>query len=201
MDNVLDWEELLHRLRRADWVAMVSALIAVTSFLANWRVVSRQSKMQAADLQMAHDSDVIAWFHETVDVLADAQETLREAGKSSPVEEFDIKRSRSRTRISAMLDRGRLFFPNLDQGDGHGQEREAGYQGYRQPALDALYACYRVVSDWPTPLPDAIMTEEQKHEKKQRLKGLVDARRVLVSEVFKAIDPRRRGRLLEELTK
>lgn len=201
MDNVLDWEELLRRLGEADWVAVVSAIIAVASFAANWRVVSRQSRMQAENLRMAHDSDVIAWFHDAVDVLADAQEALREAGKSYQVEEFPVRQSRARTRISAMLDRGRLFFPNLDRGDGHGGDREAGYQGYRQPALDSLYACYRVVSDWPTPMPHVVMTDEQKQEKKDRLKQLVDARRVLVSEVFKAVDPRRRGKLLEELVK
>ena len=201
MENALDWQEMLNRLREADWIAIVSALIAVASFLANWRIVARQAKMQAADLRMAHDSDVIAWFHETVDVLADSQEVLREGGKSFPVDEFAVRQSRVRTRISAMLDRGRLFFPNLDTGDGHGKDREAGYQGHRQQALEELFNCYRCVSDWPQPIPHPIMTEEQIGEKKERLLVLVNARRAFVSEVFKAIDPRRRGQLLREFEK
>ena len=199
MDSVLDIQELIQRLVKADWIAILSALIAVMSFLFNWRVVSRQSKMQAENLRMAHDSDVIKWFHETVDVLSDAQEVLREAGKSYPVSEFSVKRSRVRTRISAMLDRGRLFFPNHDLGDGHGAEQEAGYQGHRQHALEMLFQCYRIVTDWEQPIPFDHMTEDQRAAKKARIVKLVEARREFVSEVFKSVDPRRRGNLLKEL--
>lgn len=200
MENALHLEEMFRRLGRADWIAIVSAVVAVASFLANWRIVSRQSRMQAENLRLAHDSDVIAWFHETVNELSDAQETLREAGRSFPAEDFEARRSRARTRISAMLDRGRLFFPNVDRGDGHGAQREAGYQGYRQPCLDHLYACYRLVSDWPAPLPVAAMSDAQTQEKSERISQLVTARRAFVSEVFKAIDPRRRGQVLQEFS-
>ena len=195
----MDIEEMLRQFARADWIAIVSAIIAVLSFVFNWRIVQRQSRMQAEDLRIAHDTDLIAWFHETVDVLADAQECLREAGKSYSVDEFPAKRSRARIRISAMLDRGRLYFPNQINGE-EGLDREEGYQGKRQLALDVLYTSYRVVSDWPTPIADAEMTEEQKIEKKANLRRLIDARRIFVSEVFKAVDPRRRGNVLKELS-
>ena len=109
-------------------VAILSAAFAGLSYLFNLRLVRRQSRMQAANLKLAHDTDIIAWFHETVETLADAQEVLREAGRAYDVTEAWAKRSHTRTRISALMDRGRLFFPNdLDREDQ--DDREEGIQG------------------------------------------------------------------------
>ena len=93
-------------------------------------------------------------------------------------------------RISAIIDRGRLFFPNRNLGDAHGANKEAGYQGHRQPALEALVTAYALLGRAGAgPGPDQPASEE-----------LMAIRRGFVAEVFKAVEPERRGLTLKELS-
>jgi len=46
------------------------------------------------------------------------------------------------SQLSALADRGRLFFPNIDPDNG-GSDKESAYRGQRPPILDALvFACH-----------------------------------------------------------
>lgn len=172
------------------WMAAASAVIALLSFLFNWRVVSRQDKRNAANLRMAHDSDIIRWSDQVIATLAEAEELLREKGASIDEASFPARRSAARAQISALIDRGRLFFPNLHLGDKHGLEKEEGYQGHRQPALEILVAAHRLLGTAGT----AHGADET------AAKELSVIRRGFVAEVFKAIDPVRRGVRLKELS-
>ena len=97
---------------------------------------------------------------------------------------------RSRAKVSALIDRGRLFFPNRPSKIGHGADKEAGYQGHRQPALDALVAAYDLIDkSGLAPGPDRAAIDE-----------LIKLRRAYVAEVFKVVDPVRRGMALKELS-
>lgn len=172
------------------WMAVASAVIAFASFLFNWRLVSRQERREAANLKLAHDSDIIRWSDEVIAVLADANEMLCEKGESYPDAEFRIHRSATRARVSALIDRGRLFFPNLKSKVGHGADKEAGYQGHRQPVLDALVGAYDLLDKAASqPGPDL-----------ESAAALRVMRRQFVAEVFKAVDPERRGVTLKELS-
>lgn len=171
------------------WLALISAFLAISSFFLNMRLVARQEKRNVASLKLAYDSDVIGWSDEILAVLAHSHELLAEKGVSYNDAEFASKRSDARARLSALIDRGRIFFPNRTDTD-HGADKEAGFQGHRQPILNVVVAAYAVLdkaggSPGPdTAAADALMTE----------------RRKFVAEVFKAVDPVRRGRKIEEIT-
>jgi hypothetical protein len=169
------------------WVALASAFLALASFGFNWAVVRRQTAMQFEALRTAHDSDLIGWADEVIETLAEAQKLCRDRGKLVGEEEFLRQRSALRTRISALLDRGRLFFPNqpIDVENG---APEAAYQGKRQPALDAIFAAYRVLSD-----------VGRDGAPEEPVMAIVAQRRVFVSEIFNAVDPRRRQATITEL--
>jgi len=170
------------------WLALLSAVLALSSFFLNLRLVARQEKRNATSLKLAHDSDIINWSDEVIETLATAQEVLAEKGVSYGDAEFPSRRSKARTQISALIDRGRLFFPNRAD-CAHGVEKEAGYQGRRQPVLDVLVEAYATIDkSGGTPGPDRAAGE-----------ALLKQRRLFVAEVFKTVDPIRRGETIKEL--
>ena len=140
-------------------------------------MMRRQDKRSAASLRLAHDNDIIRWSDEAIIALAEAHEMLCEKGIAFPDAEFLQKRSACRARISAIIDRGRLFFPNLDLGDDHGADKEAGYKGHRQPALEALVSAYRLLGQ----------AGLQAGPDKEASDKLMAIRRGFVAEVFKEL--------------
>ncbi len=171
------------------WLAIGSALLALASFILNLRLVNRQEKRNAVAMKMAHDSDIIRWSDEVIALLAAAQEMVAEKGVSFGEAEYASRRSAVRAHLSALIDRGRLFFPNREDGE-YGKEKEAGFQGRRHPALDTLVDAYSQIDrSGSSPGPD-----------REVVAGLTALRRKFMAEVFQAVDPVRRGEKLKELT-
>ena len=167
-----------------------SAVVACVSAAFSWRTMRRQERREATSLKLAHDSDIIRWSDEVILQLAEANELLHEKGVSYPDEEFPRRRSQARARISALIDRGRLFFPNTVEKGGHGADKELAYQGHRQPALEALVCAHDALNDAGLASgPD-----------KAALDAMMTHRRAFITEVFKAVDPVRRGMTLKELS-
>lgn len=170
-------------------LAIISGVLALASFILNLRLVDRQERRNAASLKLAHDSDIIAWSNEVISTLAEANEMLVEKGVSYGEAEFPGRRSTQRAHISALIDRGRLFFPNRTDTE-HGADKEAAFRGHRHPALHVLVAAYDLIDKaGATPGPDRAAIEE-----------LTKHRRTFVTEVFKAVDPVRRGEKIKELS-
>ncbi|MBL8551742.1 MAG: hypothetical protein JNJ73_17270 [Hyphomonadaceae bacterium] len=173
------------------WLAIGSGVLAVLSFLFNWVVVSRQSAREAETLRAARDADLIAWADDAIAALGDAQELLRERGRTLSADAFKVGHSKCRTRFTVLLDRGRLFFPGA-LADGEDDNRESAYRGRSHPALQALFDAYQVVTK--TNRDNVEYTRED-------VMALVAARRRFVSEVFDAVDPRRRVAAIARLTR
>ncbi len=170
------------------WLALISAVLAISSFFLNMRLVARQEKRNATNLKLAHDSDIISWSDDVIGSLANAQEMLAEKGVSYGEAEFASRRSAARASLSALIDRGRLFFPNRADAT-HGADKEAGYQGHRQPVLDVLVQAYTTIDkSGGSPGPDRAAGD-----------ALLKQRRLFVAEVFKTVDPVRRGETIREL--
>lgn len=171
-----------------EWVAAVSAAVALLSLLLNWSVVSRQTALQAETMKAELDRDVLSWSHEAIDALSEGVWLARAHTAAQNRALLADPIAKLSWRLSALADRGRMFFPNLAP-DAHGQDKQGAFQGYRPPVLDAvLFALYQVEQLTPTaPSTDAAM------------KYIQECRRLLVTEVQCAIDPRRRGRMLKRL--
>lgn len=172
------------------WMAAGSAIVALLSFLFNWRLVSRQEKRAMASFKMAHDTDVIRWSDEVILTLAEINEALCEKGVAYSDGDFRQMRMQFRAKLSAHIDRGRLFFPNIAEGE-KGKDKETGFQGSRQPALDVLVEAYTLLgAAGGHPGPDT-----------ESVQKLTPLRRRFVSEIFKAVDPERRGSAVRENAK
>jgi len=172
-----------------EWVAVGSAALALASLVLNWLVVRRQTELQFETLKTEMDAEVIAWAHEAIDQVTQGIALARGRGQAYPQDEFSRLAHETAQKLSSIADRGRLFFPN-ESPDAHGQDKEAAFQGYRQPILDAVvFACARLGRlDVSAAGPDEAAAE-----------FLTKCRRLLVSEAQNAIDPRRRGQMLRRL--
>lgn len=172
-----------------EWVAVGSALLALASLLLNWLVVRRQTALQFESLKAQMDTEVVAWVHEAIDLVARAGALASGRGIAYEPAEFRRLAFETAQQLSAVADRGRLFFPN-EAPESHGQDKEAAFQGFRPPILDAvIFACgqlQRIDAEAQGPDDEAAMF-------------LTKCRRLLVSEAQNAIDPRRRGQMLRRL--
>jgi hypothetical protein len=173
-----------------EWVAVISAIVALISFGLNWLVVRRQTELQYETLRAEMDAEVIAWAHEAIDDVSQAAALARGRGVTYGADELRRLAAENCQRLSSLADRGRLFFPN-EAPDAHGRDREVAFQGYRQPILDAVVFASTSIGrlDPSAPEPDTDAAE-----------FLTKCRRLLVSEAQNAIDPRRRVQMLRRLS-
>ncbi|HWA23563.1 MAG TPA: hypothetical protein VG735_14305 [Caulobacterales bacterium] len=176
-----------------EWLSLASALVAFISFMLSRAAVRRQEAMQFESLRADQDGRLISWADDAITAIADAQRHCRDQ-KNGLLTGDEAKRNCSelRTRMSALLDRGRLFFPNQPDSAGEEPEQaaEAAYVGQSQPAIDALYNAYRIISDLGRTLPLSPA---------EAVNAVVAQRRRFVSEVFRSVDPRRRQAALDAL--
>lgn len=126
-------------------------------------------------------TNVRAWADDGCDSISIAIHAL----KAEPSRQDELLFS-SLQRISALVDRGRWFFPNL-WSDEYGQHKEPAYRGLRQPILDALIDAYHTIEALRESKDQSLISE------------LVHSQRTFVSEVQQVLNPRRREREIERI--
>ena len=89
--------------------------------------------------------------------------------------------------ISSLVERGRLFFPNIDPHT-KGGEKEGAYRGSRPPILDALMFAYYEIE---------ALTRQGGPTADNSADYIDDCRRLLVSELQAHFDPRRRDAIVD----
>ena len=153
-------------------VAVVSAIIALFGALLSGRETRKQRKLMTETLRQRLDGASINWGDEAIEALADAEGlTHQDMSANAKADRIQIAQ-----RLSALADRGRLFFPNHEEG-GKGAEKEAAFRGSRPPILDALVLAHlEIVSMGDGDKIDA--------------EFLRRCRRLVVSELQDHLDPR-----------
>ena len=171
-------------------MSLGSALPAAVCAFVSWRMSRRSEKRANFSLRMACDPDIIRWSDERILNFAQASVILFEKGASCPDQKFPRRRSQARAHLSLLIDRGRMFFPNTKGQSGHGSDKEMGFQGHRQPVLDErVNACRLLDKAGSGSGPDREVCE-----------GLMTHRRAFIAEVFRTVDPVRRGSTLREFS-
>ncbi|MBX3511127.1 MAG: hypothetical protein KF700_07995 [Hyphomonadaceae bacterium] len=171
-----------------DNIDPLSAVVASVSLALSLVVMLRQTRMQSESLKAQLESDVLNWAHEAIDCLAEGGAVARGRGLTLRGEEFARAQAGVAQRLSALADRGRLFFPN-EIPDKYGAANVGAFQGVRPPILDAMvFACCRLEQMSVEGGPDL-----------EAAQFLIDCRRLVVTEAQNAIDPRRRRAILSRL--
>jgi hypothetical protein len=120
-------------------------------------------------LESEHVRALLAWHREVLQVLMRAK--LLDRNRESPEHKKDL------AILSALIDQGRFFFPNIDKDDGFGKNKPAAYRGYRHVSLHFLGFAYDLLHDPPTRTTHA---------------DLEFLQRLFTSEVFAAVRPAER---------
>jgi hypothetical protein len=87
-------------------VALVALLFSIVTFL-------HQRRISIETLRNHRDNDIIVWLNHTIDVLVGIEFFLRDSARPSQQLQFASKRDEFLARLSAAIDKGRLYFPSF----------------------------------------------------------------------------------------
>lgn len=168
-------------------VALSSAVVAVLGALISRNETRKQRELQMENLRHSVDSQSLGWGNACIDVLNRAAMFARTRQHQSNDASFLQQRVNLMLAISSLVERGRLFFPNIDPHT-KGGEKEGAYRGSRPPILDALMFAYYEVE---------ALTRQGGPTADNSADFIDDCRRLLVSELQAHFDPRRRDAIVE----
>lgn len=173
----------------ADMVAVVSAGISLIALALNIMITQRQTRVSVETLKFNNDSQVMAWANRVVAAMSEAHHICTASNVASL---FLNERSLAlATTLSALVDEGRWFFPNIGRRPTD-HEKPGAYRGARQAILDHVVAAYESVSELQRsedPPRDALAAR------------IADAKRHFVSEIQHAVDPRRCAWVMDRFRK
>jgi len=87
-------------------VALVALLFSIVTFL-------HQRRISIETLRNHRDNDIIGWMNHTIEVLVGVEFFLRDTSRPSQQLQFGSKRDEFLARLSAAIDKGRLYFPSF----------------------------------------------------------------------------------------
>jgi hypothetical protein len=132
-------------------IPLAEVVIAGLGVLLAWLVAAQTVRVAAAQNHLSASSvaadwirDLREWAAEAIDVLAEASYMCRR-GDPEPTAEDQQVLLQCRHRLSALIDRGRLYLPNERETE-IGASNPRAYRGLRHPALDALVAAECVLA-------------------------------------------------------
>ncbi len=174
-------------------IALVSAAISLVAVLVSLRTARAQNALSAKlaeeehqllfeQVRMQRDSDILSWTEACIRSLAECEFFVEHLDPGRLSEENRILYRDLRCRLSALIDQGRLFFPN-ETPEMKGAENPVAYRGFRQRILSFLVHSFDEFSKF-----ERLGSEDQRQA---LVATLNDLRRKFVSEAQVAIDPRR----------
>lgn len=162
-------------------IAITSAIVALISALVARGETRRQRKLQTERLRQGIDASSLDWGGAAIDSLARIAAFVRTRHMQPNDLSFEAARANMLITLSTLVDRGRLFFPNVAP-DKSGAGKESAYQGQRPPILDAMMFTYHEL---------AAVTREGGPPAEDSAAFIDECRRLLVSELQAHLDPRR----------
>lgn len=164
-------------------VAGASAVVALFGAVLSGRETRKQRTILKETLRQRLDEASLEWGDEAIDALS-AAEGLAAFTKTTT---FGSDRLRVSQQLSALADRGRMFFPNIDE-RGKGDEKESAFRGSRPPILQAMIFAHLELKSVEAP-----------HQGNAAF--INRCRRLVVSELQAHLDPRQRDEIVGRYTK
>lgn len=168
-------------------IGVLSAIVAAFSALAARGETRKQRKLQTERLRQSIDAASLDWGGAAIDTMARCAAFARTRHMHPNEGAFLAARTNMLIQLSTLVDRGRMFFPNIHS-DGKGAGKEGAYRGSRPPILDMLMFTYREI--------EALQREGGPAS--EACGDFIDeCRRLLVSELQAHLDPRRLDEVVE----
>ncbi|PKP82930.1 MAG: hypothetical protein CVT79_02460 [Alphaproteobacteria bacterium HGW-Alphaproteobacteria-18] len=168
-------------------IGILSAIVALGSALVARGETAKQRKLQTERLRQSIDAASLDWGGAAIDTLARCAIFARTRHLHANDAAFVAARTNMLIQLSTLVDRGRMFFPNLDA-SGKSAEKEGAYRGKRPPILDTLMFTYHEIE---------ALNREGGLPSEESGAYIDDCRRLLVSELQAHLDPRRLDEIVE----
>ena len=162
-------------------VTVVSAIAAVIGALASRSETRKQRQLRTEQLRQSIDSASLDWGTAAIDTLTRAAMLARTRHLHANEGSFQSARASTLINISSLIDRGRMFFPNLDEHK-KGVEKDGAYRGSRPPILDAMVWVHCEIN---------ALTRDGGPTGDNSAAFIDECRRLIVSELQAHLDPRR----------
>jgi len=93
-------------------------------------------------LENEYANALLFWHKQVLDILVEARCINKDRESTAHLSDL--------AKLSALIEQGRFFFPNVTKADGFGAEKPPAYRGYRNLALDFLVASYNLLQEAPS---------------------------------------------------
>lgn len=120
-------------LTTTDFISIGSLLIAILAFIYTYATNTKKY-----ELTSSYKSEVIIWYSETIKILIALK---YEAKLKFP--NTNLK-NELLCKLSANIEIGRFYFPNIRKGNNYGIDKPEAYKGYRNLMLDFLVYSYQI---------------------------------------------------------
>ena len=144
----------------SDWISGISLVVAFAALI--YTIISNTKKYE---LTYQYYQDVVAWHSDVIKVITQLKATNEENSKKVYLAE-----------LSALIETGRFYFPNIDQHDNFGANKPLAYRGYRNVVLDFLVYEYQ------------LFDREDSNKYVEHAESL---QRLFTSYVFQHLDPKK----------
>lgn len=144
----------------SDWISGISLVVASSALL--YTIISNTKKYE---LTYQYYQDVVAWHSEVIKVITQLKVANQESTKRTHLAE-----------LSALIETGRFYFPNIDRQDNFGANKPLAYRGYRNVVLDFLVYEYRLFN---------------RDDSYKYVKHAESLQRLFTSYVFQHLDPKK----------
>ncbi|MEO1015508.1 MAG: hypothetical protein AAFX08_10015 [Pseudomonadota bacterium] len=168
--------------------SVLAAIVSLVGAFLSSRETRKQRALLTEQLRAEIDRASIEWGRDAISSMAEAGELALARNGHLREGEFERKRADVAAGLSALVDRGRLFFPNVDS-EGRGGGKESAFQGHRPPILDGLIYAYYEVEAMGSGAPKA----------SDSFDFIKSCRRLVVSELQAHLDPRRRNEVVSRI--
>ena len=162
-------------------VTVISAIAAVFGAFASRSETRKQRELRTEQLRQSIDSASLDWGTAAIDALARAAMLARTRHMHGNEGAFQTARTATLINLTGLIDRGRMFFPNIDE-QKKGMEKDGAYRGSRPPILDALVWVHCEIG---------ALTREGGPTGENSAAFIDECRRLVVSELQAHLDPRR----------
>ncbi len=117
----------------SDYIAIGSLIIAIAAFFYTYLTNTKKY-----ELTNQYRTKILDWYSDTVEILVrlkiEANDDFAKGGLKKEL----------LSRLSAKIELGRFYFPNVDKGDKFGNDKPLAYKGYRNLMLDFLVFSYQI---------------------------------------------------------
>jgi hypothetical protein len=156
----------------SDWIALGALAISIFAM-----VIAFITSTKKYELTMAQRSELLAWHKETVTHLIRFREYI--AAK------VEFNKTDYLSQLSALIEQGRFFFPNIESKDGYGDKKPSAYRGLRDVTLDFLVYSFNIF---------------RKDDAENYIYHLDHLQRLFTSRMFDILQPRKYNKLVNKFT-